>query len=134
MYDRQEITKIAFEFIRRFRDEFGYDDAQFQGFTVSDNGVYFGFYLEDEFQKRVSYDHRTQHGGFYIYEIGGEFCIPADFKSREMRELSVMLAQQAETTVLRDMLVSASGREYMRRLIEERSKYAQLPNFKDVPF
>lgn len=82
--------------------------------------------FEDDFQKSLPYEDRVQHGMECFYAEDGHFVIPHFFKSREQRELEVMVKKLGKTKELADAMTSAAGKEFARRLEEDLAKYKMI--------
>ena len=101
----------------------GYTDVSFnQVYAYNDATVQAVFNVTDDFQEKVGYYERVQHGSLILefpLSLNGLF-------NREQREHSVMLKQQGNSTALYHLMVSAAGRKFVGDLSETRSKYAPL--------
>lgn len=107
----------------------GYTDVSFnQIYSYDGKVIQAMFNVTDDFQEKVSYYDRCQHGQLIL-----EFPLSLNgLKNREQRELSVMLAMQGNSTALFDLMVSAAGRAFVSALVAERAKYAQLVDMRDA--
>lgn len=121
--DANDLWADAVAFCEHDLVRLGYSDVTLWNIKITGPDTFAAeIYCEDDFQEKVSYQHRVQHGV-------QTFRFPlttAGLKNREQRELAVMLAQQGESTALRDLMISAAGRRFVETLCEERAKYAQL--------
>lgn len=122
----KEIVDTCDEWVKEANVFLGYDTLTFEYCKMSKTGpIVTRFWCVDDFQSGIAYSCRCQHG---FLELSYPPTLD-DLKNREQRELHVLLGQQGESVAIAEELVSASGRAFVKKLIAERAKYAQLVDF-----
>ena len=122
----QAIIDECVEWAKKANELLGYDRLEFNMYKITARGLEIvTFWMVDDFQ--LGLDWRIQ------YQTGlREIPYPPStdgIDNREQRELHVLLAQQGTSVAIADELVSAAGRRFVKGIIAERAKYAQLVDF-----
>ncbi|NJL71051.1 MAG: hypothetical protein HC888_05260 [Candidatus Competibacteraceae bacterium] len=73
----------------------------------------------DDFQKDAEYKDYVQNGYQTFYLENGAFVIPAEFKTREERELHFMARRFGKGKEIADQMVSAAGRAFALKMEQE---------------
>lgn len=135
---------IAFQ-INKIKEDlagYGYDSVTDIGFGATlgaDGELTWHVYAtcRDEFQSNLAWDDKCQVGTqVFLPNKDGIAEIPYWFKSREQRELEVIVKRLGRDNELAKQMGSAAGREFARRITEELQKHKALPQptSLEIPF